>query len=447
MLALTTLAAKGGRPVAAAFALALATLAAAAPPVSREEAYAELAPVAAGDAGPSEAKPEGLDGRVVAGYQGWFRAPGDGSGLGFHHYEKAGKFEPGHCSIDLWPDLSEFADDEKFATPFRHADGRPAHVFSSVHPDTVDRHFRWMAEHGIDGAFVQRFGVHGAKPRRDHRGLKFENRKLALCRDAARRHGRCWALMYDLSGLRDADFEMLAEDWKQLRRRMRLGTDPGDDAYLHLGGKPLVAIWGVGFDDGRGYGLESAEWFVRLLKHNPEWGGMSIMLGVPYRWREGRGDAIADPQLRELLKLADVISPWSVGRYRDAVREGPSIVAHQIADREWCTRHGIGYLPVHFPGFRWGNLKGGGDADEIPRDGGRFYWRQFIATAAAGGSSAYIAMFDEIDEGTAIFKVTGDPPVGASPFGTYGGLPGDAYLRLTGEGRRLLRGEVPLHAP
>ena len=52
-------------------------------------------------------------------------------------------------------------------------------------------------------------------------------------------------------------------------------------------------------------------------------------------------------------------------------------------------------------------------------------------------------MFDEIDEGTAIFKCTSDPPTGASKFQTYEGLPPDHYLRLTGEGRRLLRGELP----
>ncbi|MEM9016960.1 MAG: hypothetical protein AAGC68_08090 [Verrucomicrobiota bacterium] len=156
------------------------------PPISRNEAYAVLAP--AEEVNPESpgdvivaANPKGLNGRVVTGYQGWFRAEGDGTGMGFHHYKKGKKFEPGHCTIDLWPDLSEFDEEEKFPTPFRHADGRVAHVFSSLHPKTVDRHFRWMAEYGIDGAFVQRFGVHGAKERRDYRSLKWENEKLKLC--------------------------------------------------------------------------------------------------------------------------------------------------------------------------------------------------------------------------------------------------------------------------
>ncbi|MEO2013458.1 MAG: glycoside hydrolase family 71/99-like protein [Fuerstiella sp.] len=411
------------------------------PAISYEDVYAELKP-APPRVGASQDKPHGLTGRVVTGYQGWFRAEGDGSGLGFHHYNKGPTFEPGNCTIDLWPDVSEFDDDELFPTAFRHQDGSTAHVFSSIHPKTVDRHFSWMAEYGIDGAFVQRFGVHGANQELDYRSLKFENRKLSLCRDAAIRHGRAWVLMYDLSGLHDDDFERLAEDWKQLRRRMQLGTDPNDSAYLQLKGKPLVAIWGVGFSEDRDYGLEKAEWFIRLLKHNPEWGGMSIMLGVPYFWREQTRDASPDPKLHSVLKLADVLSPWSVGRYGNGQSEAEEIMLHQRADREWCVKQNIEYLPVLWPGFSWQNLEGTKSAG-IPRDGGKFLWRQFQATAMAGSRAAYIAMFDEIDEGTAIFKCTNDPPVGASEFKTYEGLPSDHYLWLCREGGRLLRGEVP----
>ena len=136
-----------------------------------------------------------------------------------------------------------------------------------------------------------------------------------------------------------------------------------------------------------------------------------------------------------------MISPWSVGRYR-GVKDADRILRHQRADREWCEEHGIGYLPVLFPGFSWRNLKGDEKAG-IPREGGRFFWSQFQATAMAGNDAAYVAMFDEIDEGTAIFKCTNDPPVGESPFQTYEGLPSDHYLWLAREGGRLLRGELP----
>jgi len=52
-------------------------------------------------------------------------------------------------------------------------------------------------------------------------------------------------------------------------------------------------------------------------------------------------------------------------------------------------------------------------------------------------------MFDEVDEATAIFKCTNDPPVGEGvSFLTYEGLPSDFYLRLTGLGGQLLRDEI-----
>ena len=57
----------------------------------------------------------------------------------------------------------------------------------------------------------------------------------------------------------------------------------------------------------------------------------------------------------------------------------------------------------------------------------------------------YVAMFDEVDEGTAIFKCTNDvPPDGESRFLTYEGLPTDFYLKLTGAGGKMLRGELPV---
>ena len=411
--------------------------------VTLKQAYSILAPRK--DSGSKTVNPKGLRGRVMCGYQGWFRAEGDGTGLGFQHYQRKGKFKPGFCGIDLWPDLREFGKDEKFPTPFKHKDGRTAHVFSSVHPKTVDRHFRWMRDYEIDGVFVQRFATLAAKKHTDFRLLRTENQKLLLCRDAAKRHGRCWALMYDLTGLGDEDFIRLAEDWKQLRRRMQLGTDSNDSAYLRLNGKPLVGIWGVGFNDDRKYSLKKTEWFIRLLKHNPEWGGMSIMLGVPYGWLTLDRDAVADPRLHEVLKLADLISPWSVGRYRDSKEVLKRVAPHLRADMDWCEKRKIGYLPVLFPGFSWRNLHPENHSKSfISREGGRFLWNQFVAARAAGNDAAYIAMFDEMDEGTAIFKCTNDPPAGASVFQTFEGLPSHHYLWLTSEGRRLLRGELPL---
>ena len=56
----------------------------------------------------------------------------------------------------------------------------------------------------------------------------------------------------------------------------------------------------------------------------------------------------------------------------------------------------------------------------------------------------YQAMFDEVNEGTAIFKCTDNPPVGESTFLTYEGLPSDFYLKLVGKASRMMRGELPM---
>ncbi|MEN8772020.1 MAG: glycoside hydrolase family 71/99-like protein [Akkermansiaceae bacterium] len=410
--------------------------------VSQDEAYSILAPALRAES--DSENPSGLKGKIMTGYQGWFRAEGDGAGMGFHHYGKGKKFGPNHLTIDLWPDMSEYEEEEKFETVFRHRDGRPAEVFSSVNLKTVNRHFKWMKDYGIDGAFVQRFGVVGAKNYRSYHFLKADNQKLLNCREAANANGRAYALMYDLSGLRSEDFERLNRDWKILRTRMKLGTDPNDKAYLQYKGKPLVAIWGVGFQDDRGYSLEDSEKFIRLLKHNPEWGGMSVMLGVPFGFRELKRDATTDENLHKVLKLADIVSPWSVGRYRQVDFESGKHVSNLVEDQKWCERNQLEYLPVIYPGFSWHNMKGE-KLDAVPRRGGSFYWDQFVGVRAAGIDTAYLAMFDEVDEATAIFKVSNDPPVGEGfEFLSNEGLPPDHYLKLSRQGGRLLRGELPV---
>jgi hypothetical protein len=53
---------------------------------------------------------------------------------------------------------------------------------------------------------------------------------------------------------------------------------------------------------------------------------------------------------------------------------------------------------------------------------------------------AYVAMFDEVDESTAIFKVSNTPPTQAQ-FANHDRLPADWYLRLTCERSKVIRGE------
>ena len=88
-----------------------------------------------------------IEGKILAGYQGWFNAKGDGANLGWKHYGNKG-FEPGKCAVDYWPDLTEFDADETYVTPFNYPNGDVAKLFSSENAKTVNRHFKWMKEYG-----------------------------------------------------------------------------------------------------------------------------------------------------------------------------------------------------------------------------------------------------------------------------------------------------------
>ena len=385
-------------------------------------------------AAPAQVDATTLTGKVMCGYQGWFNCEGDGAERGWVHWTKrGGGLKPGNAKIDLWPDVSELGADERFATGFTNANGQVAQVFSSYKQATVLRHFRWMRDYGIDGVLVQRFIVDVQNPP----GLRHNNAVLKHCQEGAKQSGRALAVMYDLSGLGTNRISQVMADWRMLRTEQRV-TD--DAAYLRHRGKPLVAVWGIGFNDHRQYSLAECRQLVEFLKQD----GCTVMLGVPTYWRELERDSLNDPALHEIIKLADVVSPWTVGRYKtpaEVTRHEEKLLRPDLA---WCAAAKVDYLPVVFPGFSWHNMQGG-PLDAIPRRKGEFLWSQFTAAKRAGAQMAYVAMFDEVDEGTAIFKCTNDAPVGEeSKFVTYEGLPSDFYLKLTGAGAKLIRGEIPL---
>ncbi len=381
--------------------------------------------------------PTTLTGKVMSGYQGWFTTPGDGSERGWFHWGR-GDMRPGKATVDLWPHVTELDPDERYDTGFRHADGRVAQVFSSYNKKTVLRHFRWMRDYGLDGVFVQRFAGETFHPL----GLRQATTVLGHCREGANRYGRTYAVMYDLSGMRAGQMDRVKEDWRLLVERMRITADP---AYLRHKGKPVVAVWGIGFSDGRQYTLDECRSLVEFLKSDPKVGGCTVMVGVPTFWRTLRNDSVADPALHDIIARADIVSPWMVGRFgtiEDAQRFGRMIFEPDIA---WCRERKLDYLPVVFPGFSWHNMKPDSPLNQIPRQGGAFLWAQYVAAKRAGATMVYQAMFDEADEGTAIFKCTNDPPTqDGATFVSYEGLPSDHYLWLVGQATKMISGKMPL---
>jgi hypothetical protein len=389
---------------------------------------------------PIRAEPPSMQGKIFVGYQGWFAPTIEGSNTKWFHYGSGGKFEPGKCVIEMWPDTSELTDDEKVATGFKHADGAPAFVFSSSNAKTVDRHFKWMKDYDIDGAFLQRFAVSVAS-----RNVSIHiNKVLDNVMAAAKNHGRSWAVMYDLSGMRNGQIaRVVVDDWKRLVTERKVRESAG---YIKHNGKPVVCVWGMGFNDNRNYTLDECLELVKFLKSDPTCGGNTVIVGVPYYWRTLDHDTVNDPKVHEICKAADIVSPWAVGRIdrpETALRFEKNVVTPDV---EWCKENKRDYLPVIFPGFSWHNLMAdrgrNAKTNQIPRLKGKLFWTQAAAVKRAGAQMIYVAMFDEVDEGTAIFKVTDNPPVGASPFVGMEGLKSDHYLWLAGKARAMLRGEI-----
>ena len=379
------------------------------------------------------------NGLIMAGYQGWFRPQKDGN-----MYPDESKIR-----IDMWPDVTEY--EQTYPTGLKMADGSNARFFSSTDKSTVDLHFKWMKDYGVDGVFMQRFFEF--TKRKGNRNSTTGVLKNAL--EASSKYERAIAIMYDLSGLsgNGEDCSSIIEDWKYLVDSLKVTSQSGKKTYLHHNGKPLIAIWGLGFPD-RPYNIRNIgiQRLLDFLKNDPVYGGCSVMLGVPTFWRDLNSDCINDPYLHEIIKQADIVLPWSVQRFSPLLHNDMDRYRDLIlGDIKWCDENKIDYVPCVCPGFSWHNLSRFEFPDDIkpvgsiPRQGGRFYWQQITTALKAGSKMLYVAMFDEVNEGTAIFKCTDSPPVSKiAKFVNMDGKSTDHYLWLTGEAAKMLRNEEPI---
>ena len=422
-------------------------------------------------------------GLVMAGYQGWFGAPGDGCSHGnFYHWQGQGGFNPGPLrnTIDFWPDMSEYK--KQYDTNFVYPDGTTATVYSAYDESTVMLHFKWMKDYGLDGVFMQRFvgEVIDNPAGKDH-----FDKVLESAMKASNEYERAICVMYDLGGFMSSPartVDAVLTDAQDIMDKYQLLDRNQQKFYLYQNGKPMIVLWGVGFNDGRPYSLTDVEQLVNGLKDK----GFSLMLGVPTNWRTMTSDCLNDPKLHELIKSVDVIMPWFVGRYdRSSYPNFHSLINQDIA---WCKENGVEYAPLCFPGFSWRNMNP--KSTSTSRAGGGFIWDQMYNCIKTGAQMLYIAMFDEVDEGTAIYKClnASDVPLNvpetdywiyndgngnhqmisiltdeenlpevsgkawlekASDLnvvfqGIEDGLPTDHYIWLVGQAREMLRGNIPL---
>ncbi|HLK65861.1 MAG TPA: glycoside hydrolase family 71/99-like protein [Bryobacteraceae bacterium] len=385
--------------------------------------------------------PTTLDNKVLIGYQGWFTCPEDGSARWTHWSH--GTPAPDTLTVELFPDLQELGPDERCPVPGMTIAGKPAYLFSSRNPKTVARHFAWMRQYGLDGVLVQRFV--GLIPTMEADGDVVLKNVMA----AAQESGRTFAIEYDISGADPATFaQTIQNDWQHLVHKLHVTSHP---RYQHHNGKPLLSVWGIGLNDGNNHppadpqtARELIEWFQSKA---PVECRVTYMGGVSSHWATLNGDSRTDPAWAEVYASMDVVQPWNVGRYRmDSVDRWKQEVL--ASDVKLAADHHQLYMPVIFPGFSWSNLKPGAAPNQIPRLRGEFFWRQAYNAKMAGAKVLKIAMFDEVDEGTAIFKVVSHRD--QAPEQGYwltldadgADLPSDWYLHLAGEITKMFHGEI-----
>jgi hypothetical protein len=375
---------------------------------------------------------QSLNNKVLFGYQGWFVSSTDGAGLHWNHWSSNGQTpapspSPTNTGLafDLYPDVSEYP--KLYDTNLNFSNGSKARLFSAYDLETVDLHFKWMQKYNLDGVFVQRFVSELTDPTL----LADRNKVLANVKASAEKYQRTFSVMYDTSGANNATFDTtIQKDWQWIKDQGYLDSP----YYQYHNSRPVVTIWGFGFQ-GRNIQQTPALNLIKWLRAFPS----TPMGGVPYYWRTGDHDS--DPGWNDVYSAFEILSPWAVGRYSDQNSFTNLLNTVEIPDMQYIKQQGwnTDYAPVIWPGFSWANLQNTpSDYNAIPRQGGSFYCFQANGVLGIKPLFVYVAMFDEVNESTAILKAASaktDTPVGATfLYLNVDGqnLPSDHYLTLSG---------------
>ena len=377
---------------------------------------------------PSEAASAAGDvvGKITVGYQGWFACIGDGAPInGWWHWSQnwGQPPSPSNNAIKAWPDMAEYA--TGYQTAYGNLNGGgAATLFSSFDQQSVNTHFLWMQQNGCDAAALQRFNPNSSEgPTRDAMAAKV--------RSAAEANGRKFYIMYDVTGWTNMQPE-IKTDWTS-----KMSAHTASSAYAFQNGKPVVCIWGFGFNDSNhpwdaATCLDIVNWFKSQ--------GCYVIGGVPREWRTGTGGSRAG--YLGVYHAFNMLSPWMVGAIGMAADSDSVYQNYNVPDQADCNANGIDYQPCVLPGDVSANQRAHGD----------FMWRQFYNMVRVGAQGIYISMFDEYGEGNQIAKTAATQaavPAGSGLLsldqdGTA--CSSDYYLRLTNDGGRMLKGQIALTA-
>jgi len=375
--------------------------------------------------------PSSLNGKVMFGYQGWFGATGDGlPGYGFDHWSQGGVPRPGSLAFDAFPDFSEYPSQCLFPTDLVYSNGKNASVYSCFCNGVVDLHFKWLQTYNLDGVFIQRFVTEIQNPGTDRTQ---RDQVATYVKNSSEKYGRVFGMMYDVSGASAGTLlQTLQSDWNHLVNDLKL-TSSGQ--YIHQNGKPVLVIWGIGFTD---HPPDTTDQAIAIINYFKNTANVYLVGGVPYYWLTSNQDS--KPGYLPVYNQFNAVSPWAVGRFPDNATFDSKYTSVIVPDKQYTDSHNMGYAPVIFPGFSWSNLmKNPSIINQIPRAGGGFFNHQAQRHLTLKPSWIYLAMFDEVNEGTALYKVVSQksqtPTNAAFTYQSIDGitLPSDAYLTFSSQ--------------
>jgi len=375
-----------------------------------------------------------LEGKWLTGYQAWFRTPSDGTGNYWTHYSAGKNPTAEGLVVDMWPDTTEFPLELKDAVPeFFHPNGEQAYLYSSVKPEIIDTHFRWMKEYDIDGVWLQRFVV-GLPGERFEKSFPTYKAIMDSVVESAKKHGRVWGINFDpAASNKETVFDTIITEWK---RMVDEGLTKPENRYIQHNGLPVVHLWNM-HNKGDRFSPIDAEIGLKFMEFFKQEGPYKAFLisGATPHWANDN-----EPEYIKLKENMQAVVPWNIGNY--GMKDGVPFAAtgHWAKEKNFAEEYGMIWIPTIYPGFSWKNMNRYRKDGEvfIDRCKGEFLWGQFAATHKIDANTLFLAMFDEVDEATAFFKVSPEPPTQAHFVGTDG-MPSDWWLQLVREARRIYR--------
>ncbi|KXN87299.1 Mitogen-activated protein kinase kinase kinase A [Leucoagaricus sp. SymC.cos] len=337
--------------------------------------------------------PSTIQDKFLVQYVGWYACPGDGVPLqrayhGWRNWFNNGSPNMKHPYVDLFPDVSSYSPSELYPVPgLTTNNDQQTFLFSSRNPLTVQRHFHWMAEHGVDGAFLRRWARYLGESQSMGRDLNDE--VIDHVRVAAEKEGRVFAVEYDIYKVSVSDAalaDIFEQDWNNLVYEKGVLNSSN---YLKENGKPVISLAGIGLRDA-GHTPALIRSIVAMFRRITP-GGAYVIAYLPTYWRTLGVDADPNPEFLDVwLNEFNAICPNISVANGERMKADMDFIRKQFEGGQRT----IDYIPSVALGQSMHNrLKE--ERNEYKRDGGRLLWDQIYNASKLGARTMYGMSWDE----------------------------------------------------